>query len=173
MFTAPQHTNTISEDSATFSVSPGKEALRKHLERMREEEKRLDQERKEGRKLGKLTNSLREKLCSCNPLQLRRVKKLCDEYLADHRAPPAKHECQRRTAKALSSWCMKNKRYQLELRRCGRKKCQSCPHGPYLYVYHRDGSIIKEEYVKESNYHHLPRRIRKEVKAYLSSLSND
>jgi hypothetical protein len=161
-----EDTGTAGDDLTTFALPPWKEGVHKYLEQKREEEKRLDQERKEGRKVGKLSKSLREKLRNCNPLQLRNVKKLCDQYLADHRMPPLEWECRKRAQRALCSCQMKNKRYQLELRKCG-KKCGGCPHGPYLHVYHRDGSIIRDKHIKERDYRHLPRRIRGEVLAYL------
>jgi hypothetical protein len=142
------------------------------LERIRKESEKRRRARREGRKRGELSESLEEKLRSCNPLQLKRVKKICDEYLADHRLPPDDFECgQRYTKKILVSVPVKNTRYLLELRPCG-KDCQKCPHGPYLYAYHRDGAIIKQFYYRKDQLHTAPRKIRIAIAPFLKAGSS-
>ncbi|MGB9485777.1 MAG: hypothetical protein WCD04_06670 [Terriglobia bacterium] len=165
-----EHPETGSEDSVDFSANPWKERARELLRRKAEEDKQRALRRREGRKVGDLSDGLVEKLRSCNPPQLRRVKRLCNEFLADHRHPPHKNECASYlTEEALFSWVVKNRRYQLEMRNCG-KKCGGCPHGPYLYVYQRDGSLIKPKYLKRPDWRkRLPRKIRKDVVAYYDS----
>lgn len=37
--------------------------------------------------------------------------------------------------------------YQLEMVRCGKKSCETCPHGPYWYSYQREGKKVKSKYV--------------------------
>jgi hypothetical protein len=37
--------------------------------------------------------------------------------------------------------------YQLEMVRCGKGACKSCPHGPYWYGYRRAGGKLKSWYV--------------------------
>jgi hypothetical protein len=137
------------------------------LERIRRESEKRKQARREGRKHGALSDSLQEKLRSCNPQQLKRVKKICDVYLSDHRSPPDDFECgQPYTEKVLANVAVKNRRYLLELRSCG-KNCQKCPHGPYLYAYHRDGAIIKQFYFRKDRLHTAPRKVRKAIAPFL------
>jgi len=129
------------------------------LERSKREVDRKREARREGRKRGKLSSSLEEKLRACNPLQLRRVKRLCDAYLEDHRRPPEEFECRKvYTRCVLETIGLKNKRYQLELRDCGRH-CRTCPHGPYLYSYFRDGGIIKLKYHGRGPFREVPRKV--------------
>lgn len=134
--------------------------LRSELERIRRESERKTTARREGRKQGELSDSLKEKLRACNALQLRRVKKLCDRYLRDHRLPPEPYECGKHyTRSVLNSIAIKNKRYQLELRDCG-KQCGGCPHGPYLYSYYRDGSIIRQLSYGKRSRETVPRKVQ-------------
>ena len=37
--------------------------------------------------------------------------------------------------------------YQLKRVRCGKRKCNSCPHGPYWYFAWREGARMKWKYV--------------------------
>jgi hypothetical protein len=130
------------------------------LERIRLEAEKRTKERREGRKHGELSRSLEEKLRACNPQQLREVKSLCSLFLKDHRRPPEQLDCRKKYArKILASVGIKNVRYQLEFRDCG-KHCGTCPHGPYLYAYHRDGAIIKQKYFKKGDFRRVPRKIR-------------
>lgn len=39
------------------------------------------------------------------------------------------------------------KLYQLEMVRCGKGACKSCPHGPYWYGYRRAGGKLKSWYI--------------------------
>jgi hypothetical protein len=143
------------------------------LERARREDEKRRRERREGRKRGELSQSLSEKLRSCNPLQLRRVKKICARYLEDHRLPPNELECDeprpRVKRTVLISVGLKNRRYRLERRDCG-KNCLQCPHhGPYLYFYYRDGSIIKEKYLGKAPFGKAPRKVRAAITQVLAT----
>jgi hypothetical protein len=123
--------------------------------------------RREGRRRGELSDSLREKLRSCNPEQLKRVKRLCDAFLSDHRQPPVAMECgQRYTIEVLANVVVKNKRYLLEKRSCG-KECAKCPHGPYLYAYYRDGAIIKQLYFRTGQISKAPRKVRSVIAPFV------
>jgi hypothetical protein len=138
--------------------------IQAEIERGKREAEERVKHRREGRKRGWLSASLEEKLRSCNPLHLRRVKKVCDDYLADHLGPPHDFECgERYTRRVLAAVEIRNKRYQLELRDCG-KHCGRCPHGPYLYSYFRDGSIIKQKYYrKNKSFRDAPRKVRNAI----------
>lgn len=37
--------------------------------------------------------------------------------------------------------------FQLELVRCGKSDCSSCPHGPYWYVYWKQGARTRSAYI--------------------------
>jgi hypothetical protein len=37
--------------------------------------------------------------------------------------------------------------YRLEMVKCGKPGCRSCPHGPYWYAYYRDGKRLRSRYV--------------------------
>ena len=37
--------------------------------------------------------------------------------------------------------------YRLEKVRCGKSGCSSCPHGPYWYVYYREGKRLRSRYI--------------------------
>lgn len=30
---------------------------------------------------------------------------------------------------------------------CGKENCSSCPHGPYRYLYYREGDVVKSDYL--------------------------
>jgi len=34
---------------------------------------------------------------------------------------------------------------------CGKERCRSCPHGPYLYVSRREGGKVKSVYLGKAN----------------------
>lgn len=37
--------------------------------------------------------------------------------------------------------------YRLEMVKCGKANCHSCPHGPYWYVYYRVGKRVVSKYI--------------------------
>ena len=124
-----------------------KVAAEARLEQIEQEERERTLARREGRKRGKLSDGLREKLRNCNPMQLRTAIRLCRTFLRDHQFPPADFECTQRFAQTvLVNITVGNRRYRLESRACG-KRCKKCPHGPYLYAYQRDGRVIRAEYL--------------------------
>ena len=34
---------------------------------------------------------------------------------------------------------------------CGKDKCSTCPHGPYKYLYYREGDKVKSDYLGRQN----------------------
>ena len=63
--------------------------------------------------------------------------------------------------KILESVTVKNCRYQLEFRRSTRQAKQIYVDHPRVWVYWRDGSIIRPRYIKKDKYlrQNLPRKI--------------
>jgi len=43
------------------------------------------------------------------------------------------------------------KTYQCKYIKCGKSSCRSCPHGPYWYVYWKEGGKTKCKYVGKDN----------------------
>jgi len=41
---------------------------------------------------------------------------------------------------------------------CGKEKCRSCPHGPYLYVSRREGGKVKNVYLGKADAQLLAKR---------------
>jgi hypothetical protein len=37
--------------------------------------------------------------------------------------------------------------YRLEMVKCGKPGCRSCPHGPYWYAYFREGKRLRSRYL--------------------------
>lgn len=37
--------------------------------------------------------------------------------------------------------------YRLEMVKCGKAGCRSCPHGPYWYAYYREDNRLRSRYV--------------------------
>jgi hypothetical protein len=118
--------------------------------RWQQEREEQAAERRAGRLVGKLSHGLREKLRSCNPGQLKRVKKLCDRFIEDHRKPPPQNLCGKAyTVRVLESVTVGNRRFQLEFRRTTRRAKRVYVNGPYIVEYLRDGSFIKWRYIKK------------------------
>src|SRR5689334_20527481 len=93
---------------------------------------------------------IRARLLRCSEPQLRAVKRLCDVHIARHRQPPTPEECGKSYTQAvLGSVVVKNKRFQLELRR-QTKKGQLYVNGPYLYSYSRRGNVVYVQYFRKS-----------------------
>ena len=53
----------------------------------------------------------------------------------------------------------RNVTYRLEMVRCGKAGCASCPHGPYWYAYFREDGRLRSRYIG--------RELPEEVKALL------
>ncbi len=146
----PKHANEV--------ASPAQKA-RILLAEVRREERRREEERREGRKQGELSRSLREKIEACNPRQLKRVIKLARRSIKDHKRAPELWEIHLyRNTKLLAHAGHKNRLFCLELRPCGKSNCRKCPHGPYVFSYHRDGLYYPSK--SESNFARLPKPIR-------------
>ncbi len=144
---------------------PDPESVRLHaretLQRIENERVEAAAERRAGREKGKLTKGLYECLRACNPLQLKTVKKLVAKYEKDHRTPPSLSDCrQKQTVDILAYADVLNRRYTLELRRSSRKRGKVYVNGPYVVVHHRDGAIIKHDYIGNKKLStRLPRRV--------------
>lgn len=133
---------------------------------------RIKDERRAGRKVGKLSASLREQLRACNILQLRSVKQLCDKFTADQKAPPEVYECRKRfTEEILVAIPIKHRLFQLEIRRSSIRRNQSSIYlnGPYLYAYYRDGQYIREQYFRKGKWKDVPRKVRRAVAPHLAN----
>jgi hypothetical protein len=136
-----------------------------YLRRQKQLEAQQTQERRIGREKGQLSQSLREKLRACNVLQLRKVKKLCDSYIQDQKLPPDPSECRKPfTVDVLGDVSIRNKRYQLELRRTTHRGKKVYLQGPYVLSYWRDGRIIKSHYFGNRNWSRIPIKARKPLK---------
>jgi len=145
-------------ESVDESANPGQKARARLAESRREEQKQT-QERREGRKHGELSRSLEEKIEACNPKQLKRVIKLARLNLKDHKQAPERWQIHLYgNTKLLAHASRKNKLYCLELRSCGKPNCRKCPHGPYVFSYHRDGQYYPSK--SESDFSRLPKPIR-------------
>jgi len=137
------------------------ERATEYLDRIKRESDERVRERREGRKEGALTRSLMDSLRNCNPKQLKAVKKLVREYEKDHKEPPDRREISTPGGtEVVHSQAHKNKLYTVELRSCGKANCTKCPHGPYVYVYQRDGSLFPSKSINETKFSRLPAEIR-------------
>jgi hypothetical protein len=146
-----------SEIDPKYHVKLRADRLNEIIARRDKEQQERTEKRRAGRPLGELTPSLIEKLRACNVAQLKTAKKLCDDYIQDHRKPPSRYMCGKPfTTKVLQSVTVKNCRYQLEFRRAKQV---------YVYlkvcVYWRDGSIIHLRTIKQDKY--LRRALPKKV----------
>jgi hypothetical protein len=82
--------------------------------------------------------------------------------IAKHRKAPDRLECQQHVLKILCSAAVRNHRYQVEFRSCG-KTCNHVPHGPYIYEYHYDGSIVRPRSLK-GHFQWLPQKLRSQFR---------
>jgi len=120
----------------------------KRLQQIEQERNEAAAERRAGRVKGRLTQGLHGSLRACNPLQLRAVRKLVAKYENDHRNPPSIRDCyEKQTMEILAHADVCNRRYTLELRRSSRNRGKVYVNGPYAVVHHRDGAIIKHDYI--------------------------
>jgi hypothetical protein len=154
-----------------FNVKLRADHLQEMVARRKKEEEEQAEERRAGRPLGKLTQSLKDKLRACNVAQLKAAKKLCDDYIEDHRKPPPRDKCgQPFTVKVLKSVTVKNYRYQLEFQRTTRRAKQV-----YLYLkvckYWRDGAIVHPRTIAQDKYlrQKLPKKVWAAFKDHLKS----
>jgi hypothetical protein len=142
------------------------ELLEEQIKRDKEESAR---KRKEGRPRGELTKSLKDHLRNCNTQQLRNAIALCREFLKDHRVAPSLYDCHRgfQGITVLVSVAVGNKRYQLERQPCG-KNCAKCPnHGPYLYVYCRNGALFPGKSLGAYPFKAgVPRKVRTAIRSW-------
>jgi hypothetical protein len=146
--------------SLVHGNSEVRQRARDAMARIEQESKQREQQRREGRKKGRLSHSLDEKIRSCNPKQLKRVIKLAQELLKEHRVPPDIRDIRNeRNAKLLATAGHKNHLYGLEVHPCSKLNCKKCPHGPYVYSYHRDGQYFPSKY-HGSSLSRLPRSVR-------------
>ncbi len=147
-------------------ISPAdRDKLRLRIEnrqkQFEEERIRAARERRAGRLKGQLSKGLHDNLRACNPLQLKTVRKLVAKYEKDHRTPPSLRDCrEKQTVEVLAHADVYNRRYTLELRRSSRSRGKVYVNGPYAVVHHRDGAIIKHDYIGNKKLStRLPRRV--------------
>jgi hypothetical protein len=152
--------------SFTFDFSRAQDYLR-HLDELASER---TAQRRAGRELGKIGKTLSDSLRACNVLQLKNVKKSCDHLIEKHRRPPEEFECRENyILKILVSICIKNKRYQFEIRRGSLRRKTVYLNGPYLYAYWHDGRLVRKQYLKEGKGRNVPRRVKAAIKPFQST----
>lgn len=136
-----------------------------------EERKKAERERRADRLKGDLTKGLHDNLRACNPLQLTTVRKLVAKYEKDHRTPPSLRNCrEKQTVEVLAYADVYNRRYTLELRRSSRSRGKVYVNGPYAVVHHRDGAIIKHEYIGNKKLStRLPRKVWPVFRPFMTS----
>ena len=160
-------------DQASESSAPSRQPLklRSHPDYQQHARERLKQheaernaaaaERKAGRLVGKLSDSLYEKLKNCNPLQLREVKRLARKFEGLHRKPPSLSECRMKyTVEVVHHVDVRNRRFTLEFRRSSKRASRVYVNGPYVVAHWRDGAITKHQYFKNKD---LRKRIPRKV----------
>jgi hypothetical protein len=151
--------------SFTIDFSRAQDYLR-HLDELAG--KRAAQ-RRAGREVGKIGKNLSDSLRACNTLQLKNVKTFCDHLIKKHRRPPEEFECRENyILKVLVSICIKNKRYQFEIRRGSLRRKTVYLNGPYLYAYWRDGRLVRKQYLKNGKDRSVPRRVKAAIKPFQS-----
>jgi hypothetical protein len=153
------------EKSFTFNFSRAQEYLR-HLDKLAAERAA---QRRAGRELGEIGQTLSDSLRACNVLQLKNVKRSCNQLIEKHRRPPEEFECRENyILKILVSICIKNKRYQFEIRRGSLRRKTVYLNGPYLYAYWRDGRLVRKQYLKDGKGRNVPRRVKAAIKPFQS-----
>jgi hypothetical protein len=118
-------------------------------------------ERKAGRLVGKLSDSLYEKLKNCNPLQLQEVMRLARKFEALHRKPPSLSDCRvKYTVEVVHYVDVRNRRFTLEFRRTSKRADRVYVNGPYVVAHWRDGAITKHQYFKSKDIRkRIPRKV--------------
>ena len=160
------------KDKTITEVSFSKESLENHLKQIRDEERRRAEQRRRGRPLGLLTDSLLEKLRSCNILQLQKVKKTCDALIERQRKPPEQSDCKASyVLLVLLSVPVRNRRFQLEFRRNSVRNARLYANGPYVWAYWWDGQYIRKKYFAKKDFKHLPRKFRAAMSEALKTVA--
>ncbi len=169
---APEQQSFTSESSGAASkisknrlILPDPESARlrarERLQQIEKERTEAATARRADRVNGRLTQGLHEGLRACTPLQLKTVRKLVSKYEKDHRTPPSLGDCrEKQTVEILAHADVYNRRYTLELRRSSRSRGRVYVNGPYAVVHHRDGAIIKHDYIGNKKLStRLPRKV--------------
>jgi hypothetical protein len=134
---------------------------RERLKQFEDERRMAAAERRYGRLRGELSQSLGEKLESCNPLQLRTVIRLAHKFQELHRKPPSLNKCRMKyTEDVLKFVDVRNQRFTLELRRSSQRGDRVYVNGPYVVSHWRDGSITRHKYFGNKN---LRKRVPRKV----------
>ena len=71
------------------------------------------------------------------------------ELIEDRETPPEKQEKPGR--EVIVRVIRGGGTYQLEMVRCGKSRCRSCPHGPYWYQYWKEGGRTKSKYIGKAS----------------------
>jgi hypothetical protein len=144
------------------------ERARLRLAQIDADEKVRERQRQEGRKQGKLSQSLSEKIHSCTPTQLKNVISLARHYLQEYKKAPDLADIpydRNQTVLAQQAW--KNVLFILEVHPCRKANCKKCPHGPYVYSYRRDGRYFPATY-HGANLSRLPRVVREKFRPIIN-----
>jgi hypothetical protein len=152
------------------TISFSGERARRELQRIREKEEERVRERRQGRAEGKISHSLFEKLTACNILQLQDVKRRCNKFIKRQKAPPTELECTPKyVVHVLLSMAIRNKRFQLELRRNSARAKRLYVNGPYICAYWRDGKHVRPKNYSKKERRQLPRKVWREMKPYFGN----
>jgi hypothetical protein len=157
-------------DDAPENISFGSDRAKELLERMRQETERDAKRRQDGRPKGQLSRSLLEKLKACNVQQLLQVKNYSDQFISAHKLPPSRHECRlRHVVRVLAAVPVRNKLFQVELRRNSARAARVYVNGPYVCAYWRDGQYIRKKNYSKDEFKRLPRKVAAALKPFLHS----
>jgi hypothetical protein len=163
------------EIAQAYDNAQAQKNARARMEQIDREAKEREQERREGRVHGELTDSLKEAVGRCNPKQLKRLIKLARYEISDHKRPPKLQQISLYfNSKVLVHAVHKNKLYCLEMHFCGKSNCRKCPHGSYVYSYQRNGQFYPRS-KSALNFSRLPKSIRERfgpVRAELKAKAN-
>jgi hypothetical protein len=159
------------ENDSVRTVSFTGELARREVQRIREKEEERARDRRQGRIEGKISHSLKEKLTACNILQLQDVKRRCNKLIKRQKAPPTEWECTPKyVVRVLVSVAIRNKRFQLELRRNSARAKRLYVNGPYICAYWRDGKHVRPKNYSKEKRRQLPRKVWREMKSYFGNL---
>lgn len=168
-------TPSASRISKKLIIETDRDRLRLRLEERQEQVERertvAALNRRAGRLKGHLTKGLYENLRACNSLQLKTVRKLVAKYEKDHRSPPNLRDCrEKQTVEILAHADVYNRRYTFELRRSSRSRGKVYVNGPYAVAHHRDGAIIRHEYIGNKKLStRLPRKVWPVFRPFMKS----
>jgi hypothetical protein len=161
----------IEDDRLTLTGERARAMLDRY-DRDREEAKKR---RQAGRPKGVLADALIGNLRSCNILQLRNAKKLCDRLIDQQRKPPLDQDCGKRyTIRVLASITVKNERYRLEFDRSSLNAPKVYAKGPYVRRYWWDGAFVQWKHVKKDKHLRtsLPKKVWTEFRHLLENPEN-